>query len=572
LTIVVPLNLCTGEAIIASEAQEIQNLRAFVKLYGYVKYFHPSDEASQIDWDKFAIYGTEEVKSAQDRDELKSALEELFLPIAPTIQIYHSNEKPRLFVLPEDTAGLTVVAWQHQGLGLKDSHYAYRSVRANSETRIFDVLPQMGELIRKELGGGLSCQIPLALYIDSRGMVRQDKPSFDAVLTQLDKIEIDTLTADNEFVRLGDIAIAWNTFQHFYPYFDVVGSDWDAVLTNALQEALADQNEREFYDTLRKFVAKLHDGHGRVRHKMFSERAGFPFLVDWIENHVVVIFSRDSSNSEVGDIIVSIDGVPAERILTNEEEYISGSPQWKRVMSLRRFGYGVEGTTAKLEIIRNGHTLKFEETRDNKERLSEPGRSHIEEIEEGIFYVNLDQAEMSEITESMDTLANAKGVIFDLRGYPNRNHEVIRHLLTKPDTSSAWMRVPQIIYPDQEHVVGFVDQGWYLQPQEPHIKGKAVFITDGRAISYAESFMGFIENYKLAEIVGQPTAGTNGNTNPFALPGGFRLSWTGMRVVKHDGTQHHLIGILPTVPAQRTIQGVIEGRDEFLEQALETLR
>jgi C-terminal processing protease CtpA/Prc len=83
--------------------------------------------------------------------------------------------------------------------------------------------------------------------------------------------------------------------------------------------------------------------------------------------------------------------------------------------------------------------------------------------------------------------------------------------------------------------------------------------------------MGFIEGYRLAEIVGQPTAGTNGNVNPLMLPGGFRISWTGMKVVKHDGSQHHLIGIQPTVPMERTIQGVIEGRDEFLEKALEII-
>jgi C-terminal processing protease CtpA/Prc len=133
------------------------------------------------------------------------------------------------------------------------------------------------------------------------------------------------------------------------------------------------------------------------------------------------------------------------------------------------------------------------------------------------------------------------------------------------------MRIPYIIYPDQENIVDFAEFGWQMPALEPHISGKVVFITDGRAISYAESFMGFIEGYELAEIVGQPTAGTNGNVNPFTLPGGFRISWTGMKVVKHDGSQHHLIGVLPTVPAQRTIQGVIDGRDEFLEKALEII-
>jgi C-terminal processing protease CtpA/Prc len=84
--------------------------------------------------------------------------------------------------------------------------------------------------------------------------------------------------------------------------------------------------------------------------------------------------------------------------------------------------------------------------------------------------------------------------------------------------------------------------------------------------------MSFIEHYGLAEIVGQPTAGANGNINPFALPGGYRVTWTGMRVLKHDGSQHHLVGIQPTVPTERTLAGVQAGRDELLERALEVVR
>ena len=110
-----------------------------------------------------------------------------------------------------------------------------------------------------------------------------------------------------------------------------------------------------------------------------------------------------------------------------------------------------------------------------------------------------------------------------------------------------------------------------MPPALPRIQGKVVFLTDGRAISYAESVMGIVEHYKLADIVGRPTAGANGNVNPFALPGGFRISWTGMRVIKHDDSQHHMIGIQPTVPVKRTIKAIREGRDEDLEKALELI-
>ena len=84
--------------------------------------------------------------------------------------------------------------------------------------------------------------------------------------------------------------------------------------------------------------------------------------------------------------------------------------------------------------------------------------------------------------------------------------------------------------------------------------------------------MGIVEHYKLGEIVGGPTAGTNGNINPFKLPGGYTVMWTGMKVLKHDGSQHHGIGILPTVPASRTRKGVAEGKDEILLRGLAVVK
>ena len=58
------------------------------------------------------------------------------------------------------------------------------------------------------------------------------------------------------------------------------------------------------------------------------------------------------------------------------------------------------------------------------------------------------------------------------------------------------------------------------------------------AISYAESTMGIVEYYKLGEILGEATAGTNGNVNPFMLPGGYTITWTGMKVLcTDDGSQ-----------------------------------
>ncbi|HEX9735886.1 MAG TPA: peptidase S41, partial [Thermoanaerobaculia bacterium] len=66
------------------DASTVDNLRAFAKLYGYVRFFHPSDEAAGVDWDAFAVYGAAKVMAVDAGGDLAAALRELFVPVAPT--------------------------------------------------------------------------------------------------------------------------------------------------------------------------------------------------------------------------------------------------------------------------------------------------------------------------------------------------------------------------------------------------------------------------------------------------------------------------------------------------------
>ena len=110
-----------------------------------------------------------------------------------------------------------------------------------------------------------------------------------------------------------------------------------------------------------------------------------------------------------------------------------------------------------------------------------------------------------------------------------------------------------------------------VQPASPRIRAHAAFLIDGRAISYAETYLGMVEHYRLADLVGEATAGTNGNIATQQLPGGYSMTFTGMKVLKHDGSRHHGVGILPTVPVSPTLAGVAAGRDEQLERAIEVV-
>ncbi|NIV29111.1 MAG: hypothetical protein GWN58_06255, partial [Anaerolineae bacterium] len=55
-----------------------------------------------------------------------------------------------------------------------------------------------------------------------------------------------------------------NVFQHFYPYFDVVDTDWYEVLEEALVGALEAGDEKAHQDVLRRLLAQLYDGHART--------------------------------------------------------------------------------------------------------------------------------------------------------------------------------------------------------------------------------------------------------------------------------------------------------------------
>lgn len=120
---------------------------------------------------------------------------------------------------------------------------------------------------------------------------------------------------------------------------------------------------------------------------------------------------------------------------------------------------------------------------------------------------------------------------------------------------------------------GWHSVGWNLTPRTPRLSGKIVFLTDERAISYAESVMGYVADRKLGTIVGSTTAGTNGNVATFPVPGGFTIAFTGMRVTGHDGrTPFHLVGIKPDISVVSTLAGLRDGRDEVLERALAVIR
>jgi hypothetical protein len=724
--------------------RDVQAIEAFAHLYGYVKYFHPSDEAAKIDWDRFAVYGAKEVASARDTADLKSKLEQLFQPIVPGIVIHPSNETAAVdwaAVTPPDAGGMKLVAWQHYGVRINNVYSPFHSIRLNrpgkipagrgfanmmnlidasalrgkeflfkasvkvesgsaqlwfrvdrtgkkagffdnmddrpitspdwqtyemkgeiapdatrilfgcilrgtgkafvdefqllvkdpgpgswtpakipnhgfeeedeekkakywrtsgqgygfdyrltNETaaagdksfiiesltmdgpeRLYSQDAKFGETIHEKLGMGLSCIVPLALYgSKEHTFPRLPEQDVENLLKAMENQLPRELTAAASFVRYGDVIIAWNVLRYFYPYFDVVAVDWPAQLNLALQKAKTDTGEEDFLHTLQLLTAALEDGQASVFHPSMEERCVFPILVRCLEDKVIITASRDETLQK-GDIIVSVDGTAAVEVFRETEGHIPSSSRYRSALASYYFAYGPRDSTARILVERRGKTMEITARRNFNQpfALKEFEREPVEEIKEGVYYVDLAAVNYRAIGQVMAKLVDVEGVIFDTRGSPPYIlNAVLPHLM---DTAfqGLVLNIPEVIYPGREHIK-YTGYDFTTEARQPLVKpGKTAFIVDGGAVGDAEAAIATIEHYKLGVLVGQPTAGTSGQTNYFKLPGGYRVTWTAVRALKQDRSLLHTRGVAPTVPVQHTIESIMKGKDLFLEKALE---
>jgi C-terminal processing protease CtpA/Prc len=551
----------------------LENLVVFSRLFGYIRYFHPSDQTAVAEWEKLALAGVQAAERAGGAEELALILEDFFCPVAPTVRVFPAGRRP---ALPAELAPLPGVAkfettfWEHLGVGLQSSP-PYRSQRISNPPS-----PAPGEPFVVDLGGGVSALVPLVLYKDVQGTLPHVSPDFRPSAPA--KPEGFVPSGDDRATRLADVVLAWNVFQHFYPYFDVVQADWPSELRRALSAAATDRDSQAFLGTLRRLVAALHDGHGGVYHASEDRSYRLPLLWDWVEDQLAVtrIAPQGAAGLRPGDVVVAIDGRPAREVLAAREELISGAtPRWRRWRALHEIAAGKGGEPVRLVGRHPGGeafavTLPRSLPTFGAGSLEETRPAKIAAVRPGIFYVDLSRISDQDFEGALDRLAAARGIVFDLRGHPsNLSPIVIAHLIDRPVTSPRW-HIPVVTRPDRQDWEWETSAG-PIHPQSPRLQARAAFLADGRTISYAETYLGMVEHYRLAEIVGGPTAGTNGDINSFVLPGGYQVIWTGLKVLKHDGSQHHGVGIQPTVPVSRTLEGVAEGRDELLEKAIEVV-
>lgn len=554
----------------------LENLVAFAKLAGYVRYFHPSDQAYLRNWEAFTVEGVRAVESAADSAELATRLQALFDPIAPTVRVFPDGQTPPIppDLQPAVFDSLSVVQWSHEGLGIgtigSSLYRSFRKTGALAGSSVPEGFTEPVNFYQASLGAGLTAWVPVSLYWNEQGTIpsRPAPQGYDPVKRE----------ATDRGMRLAGVILAWNVFQHFYPYFDVTGTDMPGELRKALRSAAENTGPTDYTVTLKKLVASLKDGHGNVYYTLAPAAPRVPLVWAWAEGQLIVARVMDAQGQEIqpGDRVLSIGGKDVGAAMADQAQLeSSATPQylrWRTVqdlalcnpdtsrMQLEIEPYTARGTRRSLDFACISST-DWSETRPDK----------VAQLEPGVMYVDLDRVTDSDITAALPQLEAATGIVYDMRGYPRASRQVIFGHLSATPTQGERYLYPTPVLPDQTGMT-YSSFAYTFPPLAPTLTARRVFLLDARAISAAETDMNTIEYHRLGEFVGEPTAGTTGSINPFSLFSSFSIYWTGTKVEKPNGDRMHGVGVRPNFPASRTRRGIAEGVDEILQRGVEVVK
>ena len=411
------------------------------------------------------------------------------------------------------------------------------------------------EVLQVDLGAGVTAFLPLTLYADERGTLPHPA---SVAISGVDP------GADTREARLAAAALAWGILQHFHPERQP-GDPRPAF-------AAAEADRESFLRAMRRLLVPLADPRARFFRTDEPTPQALPLAWEWIEGRLTITGAAEGTGIKPGDVVLSLDGRPTEEAVREEEALVSAAtPEGRRWWTLEHLLYGPSGSRVTLRLEQAGpEGREIALTRDTPYERLVAGTPllPVAEPRPGIVYVDLGRIKEEDFEPLLPRLAAARGVVFDLRTGSNVSNSVLSHITDRTVASSKW-QVPVVMKPDRRDVE-WMTTFWTIPPRTPRIR-RAAFLVDGRSDGFSETLLGMIEEYRLGEIVGSRSGGNNGSLNRATLPGGYRLLWTGQRVLKHDGSPLHGIGVAPTVPAARTVQGVAAGRDEIVEKAVEAL-
>lgn len=392
----------------------------------------------------------------------------------------------------------------------------------------------------------------------------------------------DTIYPSRELRVLAAVRV-WATIGTFSPYRYLI-PDWDAVFRELLPKVEAAPDRTAYIDALREMGVRTGDGHVGVAVAVpdpkMAPRGTVGAYLRWIEGKAVVLRTVDEPAQHalaVGDVIEAVDGKPVAQVFADKKKLTSGSTEAPREQRIvRDLAFGDAGTIAKLSVRDAKGRLRVVElprvAANLKAVFDPPEGPHWRRLPNNVGYVSLMQLTVPEIAPMFAELAKTRGIVFDLRGYPNGTAwGLAARLNVKHAKYGAQFLRPLVDGDSDDNRLRFFQPIGELPKDTPLYTGKVVVLIDDRAVSQSEHTCLFLSEAAGATFVGSTTHGANGDITAMRLPGALRMWFTGQEVRWVDGRQLQRIGIPPHIRVMPTVRGIRAGKDEVLDRGVSAI-
>ena len=383
--------------------------------------------------------------------------------------------------------------------------------------------------------------------------------------------------ADPNYRLLGLFRI-WNVFFYFFPYSDIMDYTWEDLLIEFIPKMLEGNNSLSYHLTLIQLGARTNDAHIRFTNwQSILERFGgflVPVALSRAEGHFVV--SRVpglSSQLQVGDVILQVDGVDIEALIAERSRYFA-VPNEEKVARLGNLILRGHRAQISVTVLRNGDVHTFTEIGIREMIPGERLESH-QLLTGNIGLINpgfLPSADS--LSEIMEEFADTNGLIIDLRQYPS--FLVVAYglplLIMEYPRPAVTFSIPNQVIPgsffyDRMTSPAFAPGDW-TNPNPYFYSNPIVLLIDETSMSYPEFATMKLRVAPNVTVIGTNSIGSNGDVVFVPLPGGNTMGYTGVGIFTPEGGQTQRIGLSPDIHVERTIQGITEGRDELIEAAI----
>ncbi len=520
------------------DLSEVERLYLTCKIWGFLKYYHPLVSKGSYKWDEklqSVLKRTANIQTySQFSDYMYSWIYNMGR-VLPCNTCKKSNQDP--FPYNFD------LSWTQNNLFSDELKRTFKNLEINRYQGNHNYIQE--------------------------GKAKQFEPNNEELLY--------SLNIEDKWQRLIPLFRYWNYVEYFFPHKYQTDQDWDEVLKEMIPKFLAAEKKLDFHLAMLELIVKIDDSHAGLLTPTIEEmpyNTYLPTRIELIENEVVVTKVIDPAkaqlnNLQVGDILKTINGKRALDVYRENKKYVWGSNEAAKSKRIYHTLFMGMKESPKAIIERNGSTrtehlnlYSYSELAYSSEDISEKWIM----VGDSIGYVNLAQLSNGDVPQMMSELMDQQFIIFDVRNSPRGTSRTIAKYLNPSDTVFARFAKPDLSYPGKYQWTGQVKCG---EVNPDYYKGNVILLVNSETQNNAEFSCMCLQTAPNVTVVGSQTAGALGNVSKFPIIQRLYTAMTGVGVFYPDGTEVQRKGIRPDINVEQTISGIIEGRDEILEKAIE---